>query len=179
MKIALIFTGFLFIGVVSAVGKDIYSKTTHIPLVPELDLNRYVGTWYEIARFPHRFERDLTRVTATYALRDDGKVDVINRGFKAGDPDRMSEAKGKAWVPDPDVPARLKVSFFWPFAGDYRVIALDKDYHYAMVISSSWKYFWILCRQPTMADETYHRLVDMAAAYGFNTDKIIKVPQDN
>jgi apolipoprotein D and lipocalin family protein len=151
--------------------------TNHIPLVSSFDLNRYLGTWYEIARLPHRFEKNLTKVTATYSLRDDGKIKVVNRGF---DPqkNKWSEANGKAWIPDPKVPARLKVSFFWFFSADYRIIDLDQQqYSYAMVTSNSRNYFWILSRTPALDDTIYTTLIGKARQYGFDTEKIEKVSQ--
>jgi len=104
-------------------------KTT----VKELDLNRYLGTWYEIARFPHSFEKNLVGVTATYSLRDDGKIEVLNQGFKNTLNGELSKAEGKAKIPDPQKPANLKVSFFWIFYAEYNVLELDENYRYAMI----------------------------------------------
>ena len=150
-----------------------------IPLVPEVDLARYAGRWYEIARFPHRFERDLVNVTATYTVRPDGRIDVLNEGYKQSTEGKKSDAKAIAWVPDPAVPARLRVRFFWPFAADYRIIALDGEgYQYAMVTSSSWKFLWILGREPQMDAEIYSKLVELAQGYGFDVSQLYKVPQE-
>ena len=152
------------------------NDATGIPLVPALDLNRYLGTWYEIARMPHRFEKDLIKVTATYSLREDGKIKVVNRGFNLKK-NEWSEATGKAWVPDSTAPALLRVSFFWIFAADYRVIELEQEnYSYAMVTSSSKKYFWILSRTPTLDENIYSSLINRARQHGFETGKIEKVP---
>ncbi len=151
-------------------------STESIPVVKEFDLDRYLGTWYEIARFPHRFERDLQQVTATYSLRDDGKIKVLNRGFNT-DKDKWSEATGKAWVSDPALPALLKVSFFWPFAADYKIIVLEENYRYAMVTSKTKDYFWILSRTPEMDESTYSELIKKAQNWGFDTTQIIRVKQ--
>ena len=149
----------------------------HIPLVPDFDLGRYLGTWHEIARLPHRFERDLEQVTATYRLREDGRIRVINRGLNTTT-GRWSEAEGRAWVPDPKIPARLKVSFFLFFAADYRVVALDpEDYSYTMVTSGNKKYLWILSRRPSMNEVVYRDLVKKARGWGFEVDQLIRVRQ--
>jgi apolipoprotein D and lipocalin family protein len=150
-------------------------KTDHIPVVTTLDLQRYLGSWYEIARLPHSFEKDLQQVTATYSLRDDGKIKVLNRGFNAKK-EKWQEAEGKAWIPNPQQPARLRVSFFWIFAADYKVIALDTtDYRYAMVTSSSKEYLWILARQPQLDAQVYEQLLTYARQQGFDLSQLIKV----
>jgi len=154
-------------------------RAKDIPLVTDVDLTRYAGRWYEIARFQHRFERDLVNVTATYTLRDDGRIDVLNQGFKGSPDGKRSDARAIAWIPDANEPARLRVRFFWPFAADYRIIALDQEgYQYALVTSSSWRYLWILGRLPQMDAETYTNLVSKAQAYGFDVSQLYQVPQD-
>jgi lipocalin len=148
-------------------------KTT----VKELDLNRYLGTWYEIARFPHSFEKNLVGVTATYSLREDGKIRVINQGFKTTLNGELSVAEGKAKIPDPSEPGKLKVSFFWIFYADYNVLELDENYQYAMIGSSSPKYFWILSRTPQMESVIYEMLLEKARKRGYNLEKLQRVPQ--
>lgn len=136
------------------------------------DLERYLGTWYEIARLDHRFERGLEHVTATYTRRDDGGVDVVNRGY---DPVKGSwrEARGHAYfIGDSDV-ASLKVSFFGPFYGGYHVFALDPDYRWALVSGPSRDYFWILARDPVLPDEVLTRLLATARQTGFDVDALI------
>lgn len=145
--------------------------------VKELDLNRYMGTWYEIARFPHSFEKDLVGVTATYSLRDDGKISVVNEGYKYTLDGEQSKAVGKAKIPDKTEPGKLKVSFFWFFYGDYYVLELDPDYQYVMLGSSSDKYFWILSRTPQMAPDVYEMLLEKARKRGYNLERLYKVPQ--
>ena len=148
-------------------------KTT----VKELDLNRYLGTWYEIARFPHSFEKNLVGVTATYGLRKDGKIEVLNQGFKNTLDGEQSKAVGKAKIPDKSEPGKLKVSFFWIFYADYFVLQLDKNYQYVMIGSSSDKYFWILSRTPQMESANYEMLMQNARKRGYNLDNLYKVPQ--
>lgn len=152
-------------------------RTESIPVVSDFDLNRYLGTWYEIARLPNSFEKNLEQVTATYTLRDDGKIEVLNRGFDTKK-NKWKEAKGKAWVPDSNIPAKLRVSFFWIFASDYKVIALDPiDYAYALVTSSSKKYLWILGRNPQMEETIFNDLVEKARQQGFDVEKLERIRQ--
>jgi apolipoprotein D and lipocalin family protein len=148
-------------------------KTT----VKELDLNRYLGKWYEIARFPHSFEKNLVGVTATYSLRDDGKIRVLNQGYKNTLDGELSVAEGKAKIPNKLESAKLKVSFFWIFYGDYNVLELDENYQYVMIGSSTDKYFWILSRTPQMAPEVYEMLLEKARKRGYKLDKLVKVLQ--
>ncbi len=146
--------------------------------VKELNLNLYLGKWYEIARFPHFFEKDLVGVTATYRLLEDGKIEVVNAGKKNTLDGELSEAIGKAKMPNKMEPGKLKVSFFWIFYADYYVLELDAtNYQYAMIGSSSDKYFWILCRTPQMDSKVYDMLLDKARKRGYNLDKLYKVPQ--
>ncbi len=145
--------------------------------VKQLDLNRYLGTWYEIARFPHSFEKNLVGVTATYSLRNDGLIKVLNQGYKNTLKGKLSNAEGKAKIPDKSEPGKLKVSFFWIFYADYFVLELDENYQYAMIGSSSPKYFWILSRTPKMAPATYEMLLEKARKRGYNLEKLYKVPQ--
>lgn len=144
-------------------------------VVKELDLERYLGTWYELARYDHRFERGMQGVTATYSFRADGKIKVVNRGFKGGLNGTVSEAIGKAKVPNKKEPGKLKVSFFWIFYGDYYVLDLDKDYQWALIGSSSDKYLWILSRTPQISDELYSELQNKLENRGYDVEKLIKV----
>ena len=115
--------------------------------VKQLDLNRFLGSWYEIARYDHWFEGGMERTKATYKLREDGKIEVLNTGIKNGKP---KESKGKAKLTD--TPALLRVSFFGPFYSDYRVMLIDKDYQYALIGSGSDSYLWILSRTPKLTE---------------------------
>lgn len=140
--------------------------------VTDFDLNRYLGEWYEIARFDHSFERGMEQTKATYTLRGDGKVDVLNTGVKDGKP---SEAKGVAKLTD--TPGRLRVSFWGPFYSDYRILLLDDDYQYALVGSGSDGYLWILSRTPQISDSTRAKILAEAQRRGYDTDKLIWVKQ--
>ena len=147
----------------------------HIQPVGEFELNRYLGTWYEIARLDHSFERGLEQVTANYSLRDDGGVKVINKGFNATK-SKWKQAEGKAYfVGDPDV-GQLKVSFFGPFYGGYNIIELDKtNYQYSLVCGPDLSYLWILARAPQLDKAIVDRLVAKAKSLGFATDQLIYV----
>jgi lipocalin len=146
-------------------------------VVKELNIEKYLGTWYEISRFNHKFERGLVGVTASYSFREDGKIKVINSGFKETLDGERSEAIGKAKIPNPNIPAKLKVSFFWIFYGDYFVLELDKDYQWAIIGSSSDKYLWILSRSPKMDETLYNELLNKLTKRGYNIDKLISVEQ--
>jgi len=146
-------------------------------VVEDLDINRYLGKWYEIARFDHSFERGLVGVTATYSFRKDGKIKVVNSGFKETLDGKRSSAVGKAKIPDPNIPSKLKVSFFWFFYGDYFVLELEKNYQWAVIGTSSDKYLWILSRTPKMDENIYNDLLDNLTERGYNVNNLIKVEQ--
>jgi len=146
--------------------------------VEHFNADKYLGKWYEIARLDHSFERGLSKVSASYSLRDDGGIRVINRGYDA-QKQKWKEAEGKAYfVKDADQ-GYLKVSFFGPFYGSYIVFELDHDnYEYSLVSGPDKSYLWILSRTPQMNQETQKRLVEKAAALGFDTAKLIFVEHD-
>jgi len=149
-----------------------------ITAVDGFDVNRYLGTWYEIARLDHRFERGLENISATYTLRKDGGVDVLNKGWdvKAG---KWQEAQGKAYFVEQSDKGRLKVSFFGPFYGGYNIIDLDKkDYAYSMVTGPDRSYLWILSRTRQLPEATLQALLERAKALGFATDQLIFVKHD-
>lgn len=152
-------------------------RTDGIPPAKNFELNRYLGKWYEIARLPNRFEEGLTDITASYSLKENGDILVVNRGYDSSDAE-WSESEANAWVPDPEKPAMLKVQFFWPFSAKYKVLHLAEDYSYAMVTSSSKDYLWFLARQPEIDLKTYDLLLKMACGWGFDTDKLIRVDQN-
>ncbi|MBN2752661.1 MAG: lipocalin family protein [Rhodospirillaceae bacterium] len=145
--------------------------------VTRFDVSRYLGTWYEIARLDHRFERGLVAVSATYTLNSDGSLKVVNRGY---DPKKCAwrESTGRAkFMADPNT-GHLAVSFFGPFYGGYTVFALDHDaYAWAMVSGPSRDYLWILSRTPTLPDAIRTTLVEQAHGLGFPTDGLITVQQ--
>lgn len=140
--------------------------------VKSLDLERYLGSWYEIARFDHSFERGLTNAKAYYSLNSDGTISVTNSGIKNG---KAKESVGKAKLTK--TVGRLRVSFFGPFYSDYRVMMLSKDYSYALVGSKSSKYLWILSRTPEIPENTLQIILDVASGRGYDTDKLIWVEQ--
>lgn len=149
-----------------------------ITAVDDFDVNRYLGTWYEIARLDHRFERGLENISATYTLREDGGVDVRNKGWdiKSGE---WQEAQGKAYFVEQPDKGRLKVSFFGPFYGGYNIIDLDKkDYAYSMVTGPDRSYLWILSRTKQLPEATLQALIERAKTLGFATDKLIFVKHD-
>jgi apolipoprotein D and lipocalin family protein len=146
-------------------------------VVESVDLKRYAGVWYEIARFPHRFEKDLVGVTATYTLRDDGKIGVLNQGYKSSFAGKLKKARATAKVPDPAQPGRLRVYFFPLVGAEYNIMVLDEEYSYALVGSSAPNFLWILSRNPRMDEAVYDRLVDEARRRGYDTNMLQKVPQ--
>lgn len=148
-----------------------------VDVVTDFQLSRYLGTWYEIARLDHRFERGMSRVTASYSMRDDGGVAVVNRGYKDSEQE-WKEATGKAYfVGDPGT-GQLKVSFFGPFYGGYNIVELDKDhYQYALVAGPNRDYLWILARSPQLDAEILDALVNKASKLDFPTEELIYVDQ--
>lgn len=143
-----------------------------------LDADRYLGTWYSIARLDHSFERGLTQVTAQYTLREDGDIQVVNRGY---DPDReeWKEAVGRARFLESDTVGRLRVSFFRPFWGGYNIIALDQDgYEWAMVSGPDRSYLWILARQPELDPVIADSLVQKARELDFPVDELTWIEHD-
>lgn len=143
--------------------------------VKQLDISRFMGKWYEIARFNHFFEKGMTHVTAEYSLLPNGKIRVVNRGIKDGKP---KEIIGKAKQPNPvEYPGRLEVSFFLWFYSDYYILELDKNYQYALIGSSTDKYLWILSRTPEMPKETLDEFLQNINKRGYDLNKLIFVKQ--
>lgn len=143
--------------------------------VRDFELEKYLGTWYEIARLDHSFERGLEQVTAQYSVREGGGVDVLNRGFSSSQ-NTWKSAEGKAFFVRDKETGFLKVSFFGPFYGAYCIFEIDKEkYQYAFVTSSSLSYLWFLSRTPTASDELKAYFLKKAEALGFATEKIIFV----
>lgn len=152
------------------------SATPPLTTVERVDLSRYVGTWHEIARYPNRFQRDCaSNTTARYELRDDGKIQVVNSCRQANG--ETKTARGKAKVADKLSNAKLRVTFFWPFYGDYWIIGLDPEYRYAIVGEPKRKYLWILSRTPVMDPETYERAVATIREAGYDPAKLIHTKQ--
>ena len=147
-------------------------KVDNAPVVA-LDLNRYLGEWYEIARFDHSFERGVEQAKANYSLKDDGTIEVVNSGIKNGKP-KTAVGKGKKT----DTPALLRVSFFGPFYADYRVMLIDKDCTRALVGSGGADYLWILSRTPSLPENVKSELLAEARRRGYDTDKLVWVKQE-
>jgi apolipoprotein D and lipocalin family protein len=142
-----------------------------------VDLDRYLGTWYEIASYPAWFQRNCTAVTAEYALREDGMISVINSCRKHTLEGKPKQVKGHAKVVDAASNAKLKVSFFWPFWGSYWIIELDPDYEWAVVGVPNRKYLWILSRTPQMGDETYLAILSRLPSHGYDPNRLNRTLQ--
>jgi len=155
-------------------------KTANAPMrvVEEVDLDRYVGRWYEIASFPQHFQRGCVATTANYTLLDDGRIRVENECRDGAFDGDLRRAEGVAWVTDPSSSqAKLKVQFFWPFRGDYWIIELDPEYRYAVVGHSSRDYLWILARTRTMDSADYETLLARIEAHGYDLERLNQTPQ--
>ncbi|MBS1226412.1 MAG: Lipocalin family protein [Candidatus Aminicenantes bacterium] len=152
-------------------------KTKPLEVVPGVDLQRYLGTWYEIATIPQRFQKGCVGVSAHYSLREDGAIDVVNSCRKGTLDGKEKSIRGKAWIVDRTTNAKLKVRFFWPFTGAYWIIELDEDYQWAVVGHPDRTYYWILSRTPQMDAALYDELIRRAAAKGYDVSKIKKTLQ--
>lgn len=163
---------FFLIALVASAFMSCNEPTVNNATVPSININRYLGYWYEIARFDHPFERGLTHVMANYTLRDDGRIDVLNTGIKDG---RAEDAKAIARTTQ--IPGLLKVSFFPPFSSDYRILMVDDDYQYALVSGSTKNYLWILSRTPKLDDATISLILAEAEGRGYDTNRLLWVKQ--
>jgi apolipoprotein D and lipocalin family protein len=165
------FSGFLL-----AAGTVIGTTSSPLQTVDHVDLNRYVGKWYEIARYPNRFENFCDRdVTAEYSRRNDGKIRVVNTCVTSAG--KSKRAEGTAIVVDTQSNAKLKVTFFWPFYGKYWVIDLEPTYEYAVVGEPSRKYLWILSRSPHLEHDTYRQILGRIAQQGYEPNKLLLTRQ--
>ena len=145
--------------------------------VERVDIDRYLGTWFEIASYPAWFAKNCTGVTAEYSLREDDRLQVVNRCYKGSLDGKLKEARGRAKVVDQDTNAKLKVSFFGPFWGDYWVIDLDSEYRWAVVGEPKRKYLWILSRTPTLDQETLEGILSRLPAMSYDPDRLQWTPQ--
>ena len=145
-----------------------------VEVVPHVELEKYLGKWYEIAHLPAKFQEGCDETTATYTLLKDGSISVLNQSIKNG---KMKQAKGKAKVVDKNSNAKLKVTFFWPFYGDYWIMKLGNDYDYSVVGTPNRKYLWILSRTPQMNGKLYSQLIEYVKSKGFDVNKLIKTLQ--
>lgn len=154
----------------SSCSKDFDNST-----VTQFDLSRYLGVWYEVARYNHSFEKGMDNTMAEYILQDDGKVFVLNTGWKNG---KFEVAEGKAKYKDPEGnPGALKVSFFLFFYSEYNVMMVDENYQISLVGSKSDNYLWILSRTPVPDPDLLHMVLAEAEARGYDTSKLIWVDQ--
>ena len=156
-----------------------HTEKTLPPLetVPFVDLNRYTGIWYEIARYSNSFQEGCVGSKATYSLRDDGKIDVLNECYDRSFDGGIRTARGRAWVIDKSSKAKLKVSFFWPFSGDYWIIDLGKDYEYAVIGHPKRKYLWILSRTKILHGSVYEEIITRLKEKHYDTKKLMLTPQ--
>lgn len=148
---------------------------THPPLqtVEKVELEKYLGVWYEIARYEHFFEKGCSDVNATYTKREDGKIDVLNSCNKEGE---LTTANGIAYNTDASY-SKLKVSFFRPFYGDYQILMLGKNYEYALIGEPSREYFWILSRTKQLDKNTTAFILNAMPSFGYDASKLIWTPQ--
>lgn len=152
----------------------------HLPelkTVPKVEISRYLGTWYEIASFPQWFQKDCAATTATYTLRPDGQIDVLNACRKGGLDGPPEQARGRAYAVD-ETATKLKVTFFWPFYGDYWVIDLAPDYSYAVVGHPSRDYLWILSRTPRLDQATYDGILTRLTGQGYDLSRLNRTAQN-
>jgi apolipoprotein D and lipocalin family protein len=164
------------VATVWASGRNRRSSRMPLPTATRVDLNRYLGNWYEIARIPNRFERDCEGDTmAKYSLRKDGRIDVVNSCRRANG--KMKSVRGVATVVDPVSQAKLKVTFFWPFSGDYWVLVLNSYYEYAVVGEPGREYLWILSRTPVLDKETYRGILSRIEELGYDPRRLVLTKQ--
>ncbi len=166
----------LLLGIFTLAGCSV-SPPKGVTVVQPFDLTRYLGTWYEIARLDHSFERNLDNVSAEYSMRPDGNVQVVNSGYKTDSGERKEAIGVAKFIGSPEV-ASLKVSFFGPFYGGYHVVELDEDYRWALVIGPSRKYLWILARDRQLPTAVREQLVRRASELGVDTSELIWVEHD-
>lgn len=145
--------------------------------VDAVDLDRYAGRWYEIARYPNTFEAGCAGVTAEYTPRADGRIEVLNTCLQGSLDGPARTIEGSARVFDTETNARLKVTFFWPFEADYWIVELDEEYEWAVVSEPGRRFLWILSRRSTLDEELYGMLLDRVQALGFDVNRLELVPQ--
>ncbi|MBC8412522.1 lipocalin family protein [bacterium] len=148
--------------------------TPALNVVPFVDISRYTGTWYEIARYPHKFQKGCIESRATYSLRDDGNLSVLNECYEESDKSRIRSAEGKAWIVDSETNAKLKVSFFWPFSGAYWIIDLGKNYEYAVIGHPGREYLWILSRSKVLDESVYEGILNRLKEQHYDISKLIR-----
>lgn len=173
-KGVLLFSGGMLVGLLGCSPV----QTDPLEVVDFVDIPRYMGTWYEIASYPASFQAGCVGTTAEYTLREDGKVTVVNRCYDESFEGPVREVEGVARVVDEQTNAKLKVSFFWPFEGDYWIIDLDTDYQWAVVGEPSRQYLWILSRTPKLDEPTYQAILAALPERGYDPAKLQVTPQN-
>lgn len=148
-----------------------------VTAVKPFSQEKYLGTWYEIARLDYKYERHLDHVTAEYGLKPNGLISVTNKGFNYKT-QKWEESRGKAKPVSDPKEAKLKVSFFGPFYSGYNVIAIDDEYQYALVAGKNTDYLWLLSRSKTMPEEVKAGFLKKASTIGYNTGQLVWVKQD-
>jgi apolipoprotein D and lipocalin family protein len=176
MKTALLILSFFLTGL-AASASAAGSADKPLATVPSVDLEKYMGRWYEISSFPQSFQKGCHCTTAEYSMTDKGYVRVVNTCRKNSADGKVKTANGKAFVVEGSGNAKLRVQFFWPFRGDYWIIDLAPDYTYAVVGDPGRKYLWILCRAPRMDETLYKEIVDRTAGKGFDISKLVRNDQ--
>ena len=169
-----LFVSTLIFGLAVAANAQVSLET-----VEAVDLDRYLGKWYEIASYPAWFAKNCTGVTAEYSMKENGKIEVLNRCRKGSLDGKLKEAKGRAKVVDLESNSKLKVSFFGPFWGDYWIIDLDPDYRWAVVGEPKRNYLWILSRTPTLDKSTLDAILSRLPAAGYDVDQLQWTQQES
>jgi len=170
MKMAIQITSIAL--VVMATAGTVAAKKPELTVVDSVDLERYLGTWYEVASYPAWFQKNCTAVTAEYSMRDDGLIKVVNSCRKGSLDGKLKQSTGRAKVVDSATNAKLKVSFFGPFWGDYWIIDLDPDYRWAVVGVPSRKYLWVLSRSPVMDRADYDGIISRLPEAGYDVSRL-------
>jgi len=152
---------------------DASSGLPPLQTVESVDLSRYVGLWYELAHIPNRFQEGCQDGTATFSLRKDGEIDILNSCRDRQD-GRMRHADGRGWVIDTSSNARLKFSFFWPFRSEYLIIDQGKDYEYSVICTSDRKRLWLIARTPSLTSEVFELIMRRIENQGFNRDSLTR-----
>lgn len=177
-KLFLIGGATLFLATIGLISSYAGTPKRKPVVVQNFDPKRYVGKWYEIARFDFFFEKNIDNTTATYTLNDDQTIKVVNRGFNYKK-NKWSEAVGKAKFVSSPNEGKLKVSFFGPFYSAYNIVELDPEYRYALIVGRNKNYIWFLSRTPSMPEEVKQKYVDIAESLGYDLSRLVWVEHGN
>ena len=170
-------TALLIPAVLAGCGDFRLRKQPDLPVVQSVDLERYLGTWYEIARYPNSFQKGCVATTAAYSMLEDGRIRVVNECRQDSLDGPVKRAEAKAWVVDPSTKAKLKVQFFWPFRGDYWIVELGSQYDFAVVGHPGRKYLWILNRTPEMRAGLYEEILGRLPGLGYDPGRLVRTVQ--